>query len=74
MFKGWFSEEGVPIVNGPLVKTARNHIIHTNLAEIVSERVKITFVPNVTAREDEEDFVRGYANAKFGSIKLEAHS
>ena len=73
MFKGWFSEEGVPIVDGTIVKVAKNHTIHAEWTEITSEKVEIIFASNNMTREDVEDFVRGYTNAKFDIIKLEAH-
>ena len=73
-FLGWFSEEGVPIVNGTLVRTPRDHSLHAEWAEIVSEKVEIIFVSNnLTAKEDVEDFVKGYTSAEFEVIKIEAH-
>ena len=72
-FRGWFSEDGVPIVNGTLVNVARNHTIHAEWAEITSEKVEIIFTSNTMTRKDVEDFVKGYTNARFDIIKLEAH-
>ena len=52
-FKGWFSEDGVTIVDGTLVRTARNHT-HAEWAEIASEKVKNIFVPSNVIRKDVE--------------------
>ena len=69
-FKGYFIEKGEPIVDGTLVRAARNHATHAGWAEITSWKVEIIFTSNTMTREGVEDFVRGYANAKFGIIKL----
>ena len=43
MLKGWFSEEGVPIVDGTLIKIVRNNTLHAGWEEIDSEKVEIIF-------------------------------
>ena len=61
------------IVDGTLVRTAKDHTLHAEWTEITSEKVEIIFVSNTMTRKDVEDFVRGYTNAQFDIIKLEAH-
>lgn len=72
-FLGWFSEEGVPIVNGTLVRTAKDHTLHAEWRENTSKKVEIVFVKDDMTKKDVEDFVNGYTGAKFDIIKLEAH-
>ena len=51
-FLGWFSEEGVPIVNGTLVRTAKDHTLHAEWMEITSEKVEIVFVKDNITKKD----------------------
>ena len=70
-FKGWFSENGVPILRETIVKTPRDHTLHAEWAEILSEKVEIIFVRDDMNKKDVEDFVRRYTSASFKVVKVE---
>ena len=51
----------------PRARISGNHTLHAEWewAEIVSGKVEVIFASNTVNREDVEDFVKGYTNAKF---------
>ena len=60
-------------MNGTLVRTAKDHILHSEWTEITSEKVEIVFVRDDMIKKDVEDFVKEYTGAMFNINKLEAH-